>query len=376
MIDRGALPLPVEIINEIFQYLPSYSDFPSLLLANTRIHEIARRQLYSHIDDVHGAQAIRLLASLIKYDRPKSNISSSSLLRHLPSRHELVRGLGFDFGNNRLSVNALVLIHNALRRLPHLTALTLEFSSTDNRRLLSWIFPLDAPFKLKSFITSVRYEPRLARFLESQPELLDLSLRGLQSITPFTLKRDALPRLQTFRSVHAGPTVIAEIVANRPVQGVSLSLYSDHDFCALSMLALSSATVKRLTILILDYAAPSELLPQVAAHLPDLEALHIVALVAQYDMSVHVQDTLRGSASLLSAFPSLRYLTLMATNAKGTAEDEASIAACWAKSCPTLKTIIMPQGKVWFPCNGRWVCTPTNGRTGSKDAGGEAGCKV
>ncbi|KAA1470821.1 hypothetical protein DENSPDRAFT_836711 [Dentipellis sp. KUC8613] len=370
MIDRGTLPLPVEIMDEIFQYLPSDTHFPSLLRANSRIHEIALRQLYSNIDVVRGAQAIQLLASLIKYDKPKPTaVPASSRPRHFTRRHDLIKGLRIDFCDNQLSVNALVLIHDALRKLPRLTGLTIEFSSTDNRRLLSWIFPLDAPFKLKTFVTSVRYEPRLARFLESQPELLDLSLRGLQSITPFTLKPDALPRLQTFRSVHAGPTVIAEIVANRPVQGVSLSLYSDHDFCALSMLALSSATVKRLTILILDYAAPSELLPQVAAHLPDLEALHIVALVAQYDM-----DTLRGSASLLSAFPSLRYLTLMATNAKGSAEDEASIAECWAKSCPTLKTIIMPQGKVWFPCNGRWVCTTPKER-GGKDAG-EAGCKA
>ncbi|TFY82504.1 hypothetical protein EWM64_g1507 [Hericium alpestre] len=163
-----------------------------------------------------------------------------------------------------------------------------------------------------------------------------------------------------------------QIIRGRPVQAVSLSLYPGDEYQSLAALTSSSTPIKRLTILILDNTTPSDLLPRIATHLPSLEALHIVALVAQYD-----PDTLRGSSTLLSAFPALRYLTFMASNATGSLEEEASIAACWARSCPTLRTIIMPQGKVWFPMNGRWICDTsdigcTHGKNG-KDGGSDGG---
>jgi len=146
----------------------------------------------------------------------------------------------------------------------------------------------------------------LAAFLESQPEIRDLSLRGMPACTssPFTLQPSALPLLETFRSVHVDPDTLCEVtlrhtpsrssaradlvppqvIATRPVQGISLTLFSEHGYRALEVLARTSMPVRRLTILIIDASAPNELFPQLAALLPHLEALHIVALVQHYDL--------------------------------------------------------------------------------------------
>ena len=164
-----------------------------------------------------------------------------------------------------------------------------------------------------------RLDQDLATFLESQPEIRDLSLRGMPAYTsdpcsdPFTITRSALPHLESFRSVHVDPdtlgevsvlvhpptrecyphhplsvlsklTAAAQVIATRPVQGISLSLFSEHGYRALEVLARTSTPVRRLTILIVDASAPSELFPELAARLPHLEALHIVALVQHYSL--------------------------------------------------------------------------------------------
>lgn len=53
----------------------------------------------------------------------------------------------------------------------------------------------------------------MAAFLESQPEIRDLSLRGMPVYTssPFTLQPSALPHLETFRSVHVDPDTLREV---------------------------------------------------------------------------------------------------------------------------------------------------------------------
>ena len=65
------------------------------------------------------------------------------------------------------------------------------------------------------------------------------------------------------------------MIATRPVQGILISLFSEHGYeCS-----RTSTPVLRLTILIIDALPRNELFPQLAAHLPQLEALNIVALV-------------------------------------------------------------------------------------------------
>jgi hypothetical protein len=154
------------------------------------------------------------------------------------------------------------------------------------------------------------------------------------------------------------------------VQGIALSLFSEHGYRAFEVLAKTSTPVRRLTILIVDASAPSELFPQLAARLPHLESLHIVALVQQYSLVCRIpirrihsclllrdQDTLLASAPLLEAFAGLRFLTFMASGASEYAlDDEATVAERWARACPTLTTIILPKGRVWFASSsGRWV---------------------
>jgi hypothetical protein len=36
-------------------------------------------------------------------------------------------------------------------------------------------------------------------------------------------------------------------------------------------------------------------------------------------------------------------------------DDEQAIAQLWHNCCPTLKTIILPKGKVWFQDASKWT---------------------
>ena len=69
-----------------------------------------------------------------------------------------------------------------------------------------------------------------------------------------------------------------------------------------------------------------------------------------------VQDTLLASAPLLAAFSGLRFLTFIASGASCyELDDEATVAEQWARACPTLTTIILPKGRVWFAgSEGKW----------------------
>ena len=165
------------------------------------------------------------------------------------------------------------------------------------------------------------------------------------------------------------------MIATRPVEGISLSLFPEHGYRALQVLAQTSTPVPRLTILIVDASAPNELFPQLATHLPHLEALHIVPLVQQYNLvrmllfslstipiytpvlSAGGQDTLLASSPLLETFAGLRFLTFMASGeSRYELDDEATVAERWARACQTLTTIILPKGRVWFAGSaGRWV---------------------
>jgi len=68
------------------------------------------------------------------------------------------------------------------------------------------------------------------------------------------------------------------------VECISLSFFSEHGYRALEVLAQTSTPVRHLTILTVDASAPNELFPQLATHLPHLEALHIIALVREYTL--------------------------------------------------------------------------------------------
>ncbi|KAI9455670.1 hypothetical protein BJY52DRAFT_1279067, partial [Lactarius psammicola] len=275
VISHSALiNLPLELIDYTLSFLSWPFDLHPLLLVNQYLNSITERVLYRNIGDLPAQRSVRLLLSL-------ANAPAA--------RRDLVKALEVNFTENRVLFALELLIAKVLGLLPRLRVLNVEVSVHENRhRALAWIFPRDAPFQLRSFSTSIRslawpspshnrLDPDLAAFLESQPEIRELSLRGMPACTssPFTLQRSALPRLETFRSVHVDPDTLCEVIATRPVQGISLTLFSEHGYHALEVLTRTSMPVRRLTILIVDASAPNELFPQLAARLPHLEALHI-----------------------------------------------------------------------------------------------------
>ena len=93
-----------------------------------------------------------------------------------------------------------------------------------------------------------------------------------------------MPHLRSFRTVHAGPSIISSVVRGRPVEGVSFSMFTEDGCLPLDSLLLSACPIKRLTIMSLDQTlAPNVLLPEIARRLPQLEALHVVVLMAVFD---------------------------------------------------------------------------------------------
>lgn len=89
-------------------------------------------------------------------------------------------------------------------------------------------------------------------------------------------------------------------------------------------------------------------------YLPSLLPLYVWGYSV---LIVREQETLLASAPLLEGFVGLRYLTFMASgDSCYELDDEATVAERWANACPTLTTIILPKGRVWFAGRtGGWV---------------------
>ena len=143
MSKRAALmALPLELIDHILTFLFWPHDLHPLLLVSRSLNPIAERILYRNIGVLPARRAVRLLLSL-------ANAPAA--------RCELLKSLSLDFIENRVLFALELLIAKVLRRLPRLRSLSIEVSVHENRhRALAWIFPRDAPFRLRSFATSIR----------------------------------------------------------------------------------------------------------------------------------------------------------------------------------------------------------------------------
>ncbi|KAI1789905.1 hypothetical protein LXA43DRAFT_974021 [Ganoderma leucocontextum] len=325
--------LPVEILDCIFQELDPHH-LPPLLRANHDFHTIGTRILYRIIPEMPISRCIHCLKALCRS----------------PTNAALVRKLSIDWSQHRVVSNLFRLLRDALTHLTSIRHLSVELSPHDNHYGLAWVLA-GVCTPLKTLGTSIRCDVQLAEVLETQPALVELCLRGFQTKQGFSLSDGAMPLLRSFRTVHAGPSVISEVVRGRPVEGVSLSMFLEDGCQPLDSLRLSTRPIKRLTIMSLDSTlAPTVLLPEIAKRLPELEALHVVVLMALFDTR-----TLQDSGPCLSKFADLRYLTFMAAGS-ASIEDEGEIARTWSKACPTLRTIILPKGKVWFERDGKWTC--------------------
>lgn len=140
---RALMTLPLELIDHILSFLSWPFDLYPLLLVNERLNSIAEQVLYRNIGELPAQRSVRLLLSL-------ANAPTA--------RCELVKALKVNFTENRVLFALEVLIAKVLGSLPRLRALEVEVSVHENKhRALAWIFPRDAPFRLRSFETSIRY---------------------------------------------------------------------------------------------------------------------------------------------------------------------------------------------------------------------------
>jgi hypothetical protein len=134
--------LPLELIDHILTFLSWPSHLHPLLLVSSSLNPIAERILYRNIREIPAARAVQLLLSL-------ANASTE--------RCKLVKSLSLNFSDSRVLFALELLIYKVLRLLPRLRTLNVEVSIHENRhRALAWIFPRDAPFRLRSFATSIR----------------------------------------------------------------------------------------------------------------------------------------------------------------------------------------------------------------------------
>ncbi|KAF5389788.1 hypothetical protein D9757_006033 [Collybiopsis confluens] len=388
-IPLGRPVLPVEIIEYVLRSVHDNDDLLSVALSNRHMHAVAVRVIY---------QSITL-------SRPRQSIQCLLALAHQPSLASLVRSLSFQWQSfSHLTHNTYRLTLRALCSTLHLSSLTIDAPSDFH----PWNLSI-CTFKLKSFSASFPCDNLLIQFLESQPTLIDLTLRGFNSDPldfqftlstfnlnpnplPFPLSPNALPNLARLRAIHAGPDIMETIIRGRPLKQISMPLYADCVGRSLDVLKMGCAEggVERLNIISFDPNAPVYLLEEIARRVPGLEALHVVILLA------HCSDALlEGLTPSLKKFKALQYLTYMSATSDSDSSDpdppppdlqpssspsstaaavsstslltsssqrlsptaiEQNIATMWHQSCPTLKTVILPRGKVWFLDNQKWMC--------------------
>ena len=338
--------LPVELIAHVVQYVDARNDLVRILLVDKFCFHTSSRIIYHTIDQLSPSKSISLLNSLCA--------------NH--SYPPLVRVLDLDWTPCDLTAAAIRLLNRALRRLTNLTSLVV-----DNCYLTTQIFN-GCTFSLEKLTTTIAIDASLSDFLITQPNIQELCLRNFRKCeTKFALPPSALPRLSHFRALHASSTFLAHTVKGRPVENVSLAMLTEQANDCLSALTLSALPVKRMSIMFFDSPVPRELMPEITKRLPELEALQIVVLTAQFNMVRYVsiayswslmcvvQSILKDMAPLLSDFKHLRVITFVAMGTHPLTSDEQSIASLWHESCPTLKTIILPNGIVWFQKDGEWA---------------------
>lgn len=273
-INNPAMPtsqLPVEILDLAFRQL-SPGGLSAVARANKAFCDIAGRILYRSIEDSKPSRSIKILKSLF----------------HRPSNATLVRVLDLDWSycDFRLTGNFFRLLHNVLKNLTSLTSLSLDFSrSACLHTSFSWILD-DCSFSLTFFAISIPCDAQLIHFLQNQPGITELHLRGLESTFPLDqpLPPTCLPNLTSFRSINASASVLAELVNGRPIRGVSISLHESSISECLDALSLSTRPMKTLTLITFDVKMPNLLFAEVSKRMPHLEALHIIVIHSQCTM--------------------------------------------------------------------------------------------
>lgn len=257
--------LPAEIVDQILCALRTV-DLYHVALVN---HDL-------------GAPATRVLYHDIEEPTPRASIRCLHTLAACPHLALLVRSLSIDWASfDRaacVTANAYRLLRRALNRTSRLVRLALELPTAQEP---IWVL-FEARFQLRAFESTFSPGHGLAAFLTSQPFITELGIRARGSSLP--LPTFALPRLSQLRAAHAAPGLLADIIAGRPVAAVSLPLYAGSaSSAALDAISRSTAHIKKFTALAFDARPPQDVLEEIAARVPHLIALHLIAFLGQYD---------------------------------------------------------------------------------------------
>ena len=271
--------LPVEVLDNILQFL-TQEELISVLLTNKCFYAISARRFYSTVS-IH-----RAWRSIAFFQAALNN----------PIIPPLVRSLDIDISDSHPLKSFYLLFHKVLQRLSSLVSLFLDFPKCHSPL---WILH-DCSFSLKRFTTSMHCTLPLALFLDTQPSITHLTLRGFQnnSLTSlpfldlsvsvptegerFKLKPTSLPNLSHFNAIHAGASVIQAVVEGRPVEVVSIPLLPSFSMDSLSALKYSSVPMRRLSLISFDPDAPKFLFQVLSDEFAQLEALHVVFLMTDY----------------------------------------------------------------------------------------------
>jgi len=270
--------LPVEIMDNIFFFLPKNA-FKPLFITNSFMSTLATRRYYRNVS-LKGCKMIIAFINCV--------VSNQDIPLY-------IRGLNINICIQHPTYNFYKLLQHLLRRTENLVSLYLELPKSH-----SPVWMLDGcTFKLKQLTTTMHSLRPLANFLETQDALVDLTLRGYQTETgfyiplldsvpettpledSFILSAKALPRLRAFNAIHADGALVKAVVQGRPIEVVSIPLFSELGLGSLDSLRTSSKPLRRLSLISFDPAAPSFLFEAIAKRFDELEALHVVMLMAE-----------------------------------------------------------------------------------------------
>ncbi|KAI0314562.1 hypothetical protein OF83DRAFT_1063627 [Amylostereum chailletii] len=338
--------LPSELVHDVLRYVDLPADLTSVALADRRLHTMANERLYRDVSISSASQAVKFLLQAV--------------YKPVDPRFRRVRTLSLYFKTTHSFPSLLALIKTALSHLLALKDLKVNLINISSRDwdIAVLIFPENPAFQLQSFQTSLRchrMNTALSSFIETQMELqeLDLSGRSPRPSSPFVLSTAALPRLNLFRTIHCPPDLISKIVSGRPLECISVTLFSEDDFLSIRMLSRSSRPIRLLTVIIIEHASSIDFFANVAGHLPGLEEFHAMSVVHAY-----TAEMLHAATSILPLFKTLHTIMFLATNAGVSPmplEEEGALAEAWGRSCPSLKTIALPSLEVWSRIGSKWI---------------------
>ena len=324
--------LPTELLSLIFS-CACRRDLASLTQTSTIFHHIATRLLYQDLNlkSLCTRQWIRCLRTLTRN----------------PSLPPFVRSLDVDWQRFQPTRNLYHLLHAVLKSLTSLKSLSLDFPTHQSP---TWVLD-GCSFSLRHFTTSLHCKAPLARFLESQSGIIELTLRGFQNAksslnpfhilspdmdiqllsTDFELRQGSLPLLTLFNAVHAGPPIIRTVANGRGVRTASVPLFPRCTAGTLDALTLTSGTIRRLSLISFDPDAPSFLFATLAARFPRLEALHVVLLLTQCN-SVGICYLLLRKAWLMFFF-SFHVLGIIRFNRNPSHKVQVTPGLCFRSDC-------------------------------------------